>query len=175
MFVEKMPIHHRIKRTIKSSYAQAYREFDGFGVIEIKINIPPTICLNDGHRECVMTAWKINYIWIVLRHIWSIYTIVIFMWCVISKFLNDVPSINLGKKPFFYMIKANVGYLIAYQKFGIKSFESAAYRMLCARSLFRSKRHMLALNVDKAHRYHIHRYSGMISYDFCCMCRFSAI
>lgn len=80
MFVEKMPIHHRIKRTIKSSYAQAYREFDGFGVIEIKINIPPTICLNDGHRECVMTAWKINYIWIVLRHIWSIYTIVIFMY-----------------------------------------------------------------------------------------------
>lgn len=68
------------------------------------------------------------------------------------------------------MIKANVGYLIAYQKFGIKSFESAAYRMLCARSLFRLKRHMLALNVDKAHRYHIHRYSGMISYDFCCVC-----
>lgn len=121
-----------------------------------------------------------------MRYIWSIYTIVIFMYlryrdfhvvCEIFKFLSDVPSINLGKKPFFYfyMIKANVGYLIAYQKFGIKSFESAAYRMLCARSLFRLKRHMLALNVDKAHRYHIHRYSGMISYDFCCVCRFSAI
>lgn len=115
MFVEKMPIHHRIaqKSTIKSSYAQAYREFDGFGVIEIKINIPPTICLNDGHRECVMTAWKINYIWIVLRYIWSIYTIVIFMYlryrdfhvvCVIFKFLSDVPSINLGKKPFFLFL-----------------------------------------------------------------------
>lgn len=65
------------------------------------------------------------------------------------------------------MIKTNVGYLIAYQKFGKKSYESVAYRMLCARSLFRLKRHMLAINVDKAHRYHIYTYSGMISYDFC--------